>query len=171
MVQRLRPENPMSDFDEKLKQAAARGKNRASSFQSESDRKRIEAEEFKAVHTKLRLELSDRIESVMKKIADLFPGFRYQTVFGDSGWGGACLRDDLVMERGQRTNKFSRFEMAVRPANEYYLLDLQAKGTIANRELLTRGFYQHLGEVDLDKFRELIDSWALTYAELYAANR
>jgi hypothetical protein len=75
------------------------------------------------------------------------------------------------MERGQRTNKFSRFEMAVRPANEYYLLDLQAKGTIANRELLTRGFYQHLGEVDLDKFRELIDSWALTYAELYAANR
>ena len=56
----------MSDFDEKLKQAAARGKSRASSFQSESERKRIEAEEFKALHTKLRLELSDRIESVMK---------------------------------------------------------------------------------------------------------
>jgi len=171
MVQRQRPENPMSDFDEKRRQTAVRGKNRASSFQSESERKRIEAEEFKTLHTKMRLELSDRIDSVIKKIADLFPGFRYQTVFGESGWGGACVRDDLVMERGQRTNKFSRFEMAVRPASEFHILDLQAKGTIANRELLTRGFYQHLGEVDLDKFRELIDSWALAYAELYAANR
>jgi hypothetical protein len=50
-------------------------------------------------------------------------------------------------------------------------LDLQAKGTIANRELMTRSFYQPLGELDLGKFRDLIDGWALTYAELYAANR
>ena len=161
----------MSDFDDKLKQAAARGANRASSSQSEAERKRIETEEFRALHSKIRLELSERIESVMKKIADLFPGFRYQTVFGDAGWGGACVRDDLSIERGRRENKYSRFEMAVRPVNEFYILDLQAKGTIANRELLTRSFYQPLGEVDLGKFRELIDSWALTYAELYTANR
>ncbi|MEI7460729.1 MAG: hypothetical protein WCK15_15065 [Pirellula sp.] len=161
----------MSDFDDKLKQAAARGANRASSSQSESERKRIEAEEFRALHSKIRLELSERIETVMKKIADLFPGFRYQTVFGDAGWGGACVRDDLHIERGRRENKYSRFEMAVRPINEFHILDLQAKGTIANRELLTRSFYQPLGEMDLGKFRDLIDNWALTYAELYAANR
>jgi hypothetical protein len=117
------------------------------------------------------LELSERIETVMKKVAALFPGFRYQTVFGDAGWGGACVRDDLYIERGRRENKYSRFEMAVRPINEFHILDLQAKGTIANRELMTRSFYQPLGEVDLGKFRDLIDSWALTYAELYAANR
>jgi hypothetical protein len=161
----------MSDFDDKLKKAAARGANRASSSQSESERKRIEAEEFRALHSKIRLELSERIETVMKKVADLFPGFRYQTVFGDAGWGGACVRDDLYIERGRRENKYSRFEMAVRPINEFHILDLQAKGTIANRELMTRSFYQPLGELDLGKFRDLIDGWALTYAELYAANR
>jgi hypothetical protein len=108
---------------------------------------------------------------VIKKVADLFPGFQFTTVFGDAGWGAACIRDDLIMERGQRKNKYSRFEMVVRPVNEFFILDLQAKGTIANRELMTRSFYQPLGEVDLNKFRELIDAWALTYTELYAANR
>lgn len=161
----------MSEFDDKLKQAAARGANRASQSQSETVRKRIEAEEFRSLHSKSRLELSDRIETVIKKIADLFPGFQFTTVFGEAGWGAACIRDDLVMERGQRKNKYSRFEMGVRPINEFYILDLQAKGTIANRELMTRSFYQPLGEVDLNKFRALIDAWALTYAELYAANR
>ncbi|MEQ1829797.1 MAG: hypothetical protein ABL921_27795 [Pirellula sp.] len=161
----------MSEFDDKLKQAAARGANRANYFQSEAERKRFEIEEFRAQHTKMRLELSDRIETVIKKLIDLFPGFRYQTVFGEAGWGGACLRDDLSIERGRRENKYSRFEMAVRPLNEFNVLDLQAKGTIANRELMTRSFYQPLGEVDLAKFKELIESWALTYAELYAANR
>jgi hypothetical protein len=161
----------MSDFEDKLKQAAARGANRAIYSQSEAERKRIELEEFRALHTKLRLELSERIEAVIKKLIDLFPGFRYQTVFGDSGWGGACLRDDLSIQRGKRENKYSRFEMAVRPLNEFYVLDLQAKGTIANRELMTRSFYQPLGEAEIAKFLELIDTWALTYAELYAANR
>jgi hypothetical protein len=161
----------MSSFEDKLKQAAARGASRASYSQSEAERKKAEAEEYRALHNKLRLELSERMELVMKKLADLFPGFRYQSVFGDAGWGGACTRDDLLIERGKRQNKFSRFEMAVRPVNEYYILDLQAKGTIANRELLTRSFYQPLGEVDIAKFHELIESWALTYAELYAANR
>jgi len=161
----------MSEFDDKLKQAAARGAKRANHSQSETERKRVEAEEFRSLHSKSRLELSDRIETVIKKIADLFPGFQFTTVFGDAGWGAACLRDDLSMERGQRKNKFSRFEIAVRPVNEFHILDLQAKGTIANRELMTRSFYQPLGEMDLNKFRELIDAWALTYAELYTANR
>jgi len=161
----------MSEFDDKLRQAAARGASRANVSQSEADRKRAELEEFRSMHSKLRLELSERIESVTKKVADLFPGFRYQSVFGEAGWGGAILRDDLIIKRGQRTNRYSRFEMAVRPSNEFNILDLQAKGTIANKELLTRSFYQPLGEVDVNKFRELIDAWALTYAELYAANR
>jgi hypothetical protein len=158
----------MSNFDEMLRQAAARGANRANSLQSEAEKKRAEAEHFKAVHTKLRLELSERIESVVRKVIDLFPGFQYQSVFGDAGWGGACLRDDLSIAKGKRDNKYSRFEMSVRPVNEYNILDLQAKGTIANRELLTRSFYQPLGEVEVERFRELIDNWALAYAELYA---
>lgn len=160
----------MSDFDDKLRQAILRGEKRAESVQSEAERKRLESEEFRRLHSKYRLELSDQIETVIKKIADLFPGFQYKSVFGDAGWGAACHRDDLIIEKGQRQNKYSRFEMALRPVNEFFVLDLQAKGTIANKELLTRSFYQPLGEVDLAKFRKLIDDWALTFAELYAAN-
>ncbi len=161
----------MSDFEERLKQAAARGANRASYSLSEAERKKGELEVLKGLHSKYRLVLSDKIEQVIRKVIDLFPGFRFQTVFGDAGWGAACMRDDLNIVRGQRSNRYSRFEMAVRPLNEFYVLDLQAKGTIANRELLTRSFYQPLGEADIDRFLELVEQWSLTYAELYAANR
>ena len=57
----------MSEFDDKLKQAAARGANRANQSQSEAERKRIETEEFRSLHSKSRLELSDRIETVLKR--------------------------------------------------------------------------------------------------------
>ena len=79
--------------------------------------------------------------------------------------------DDVAQDSVFRHREPTYLEMAVRPVNEFFILDLQAKGTVANRELMTRSFYQPLGEVDLSKFRELIDAWALTYAELYAANR
>lgn len=161
----------MSEFEERLKNAIARGANRAESLHSESERKRREAEEFRTLHAKFRLELSDYIESVVKKMIDMFPGFRYQSVFGETGWGSACVRDDLVIERGQRSNKYSRLEMVVRPVNEFFILDLQVKGTIADRELLTRSLYQPLGQVDIERFRKSIDDWAIAYAELYATKR
>jgi hypothetical protein len=161
----------MSEFEERLRQAAARGRSQASQFQSEADRKRMEAEEFKRLHGKYRLILAEHIEHVIKKLIDLFPGFRYQSVFGDAGWGGACVRDDLMLDKGRRCTMYSRFEMSVRPHNEFNVLDLQAKGTIANRELLSRSFYQPIGEADLNRFKELIEQWALAYAELFAANR
>ena len=49
------------------------------------------------------------------------------------------------------------------------MLDVVAKGTIRNKEVFSRNFYQPLNEVDLDRFRELIEQWVLEYAELYAA--
>jgi hypothetical protein len=61
--------------------------------------------------------------------------------------------------------------MVVRPVNEFFILDLQVKGTIADRELLTRSLYQPLGQVDLERFRKAIDDWAIAYAELYATKR
>lgn len=161
----------MSEFEERLKNAIARGATRAESLNSAEERKRLEAEELKRLHSQYRLELTERIEAVIRKLIDMFPGFRYQSIFGDSGWGSACMRDDLVIERGIRANKFSRLEIAVRPVNEFNVLDLQAKGTIADRELMTRSFYQPVANVELDKFKKAIDDWAVAYAELYATKR
>jgi len=161
----------MSEFEERLKKAIARGESKAESLLSEEQRKKQEAEEHKLLHAKYRLELTERIESVVKKMIDLFPGFRYKSVFGETGWGSACTRDDLFIDKGVRSNKFSRFEMVVRPINEFFVLDLQAKGTIADRELLTRAFYQPLGQVEIERFYKAVDDWAVAYAELYATKR
>lgn len=161
----------MSEFEDRLKNAVARGASRAESLQSAEERKRQEAEELRRLHTKYRLELSDHIEQVTKKLIDMFPGFRHQTVFGDAGWGSACVRDDLVIEKGTRSNKYSRFEIVVRPFNEFNVLDLQAKGTIADRELMSRSLYQPVSQVDLSRFRTAVDDWVVAYAELYAMKR
>jgi len=161
----------MSEFEERLENAVVRGANRAESLHSAEERKRLEAEDLKRLHSKYRLELSERIESVIRKLIDMFPGFRYQSVFGDAGWGSACMRDDLVIERGNRTNKYSRLEIVVRSVNEFNVLDLQAKGTIADRELMTRSFYQPVAQVEMEKFKKSIDDWAVAYAELYATKR
>ncbi|MBU6236992.1 MAG: hypothetical protein KGQ51_04120 [Planctomycetes bacterium] len=161
----------MSEFEERLKNAVARGASRAESLQSAEERKRQEAEELKRLHTKYRLELTDHIEHAIKKLIDMFPGFRFQGVFGNAGWGSACVRDDLVIERGSRANKYSRLEIVVRPVNEFNVLDLQAKGTIADRELMTRSLYHLVSQADMEKFRKAVDDWVIAYAELYAMKR
>lgn len=161
----------MSEFEERLKNAVARGSNRAESLQAAEERKRQEAEELKRLHTKYRLELSEHIEHAIKKLIDMFPGFRYQSVFSDAGWGSACLRDDLIIEKGTRSNKYSRLEIVVRAVNEFSVLDLQAKGTIADRELMTRSLYHPIAQVDMAKFRKAVDDWIVAYAELYAMKR
>jgi hypothetical protein len=161
----------MSEFEERLKNAVTRGSSRAESLQAAEERKRQEAEELKRLHTKYRLELSEHIEHAIKKLIDMFPGFRYQSVFSDAGWGSACLRDDLIIEKGTRSNKYSRLEIVVRPVNEFNVLDLQAKGTIADRELMTRSLYHPIAQVDMTKFRKAVDDWIVAYAELYAMKR
>ncbi len=50
-----------------------------------------------------------------------------------------------------------------------HVLDLAAKGTIRNKEVFNRNYFEKLQDVDLDKFTEMIDVWVVEYAELYAA--
>ena len=47
--------------------------------------------------------------------------------------------------------------------------DVNAKGTVRNRELFSRAQYQRLTEVDLQLLTDAVDRWVLEYAELYAA--
>ena len=45
------------------------------------------------------------------------------------------------------------------------MLDLAAKGTIRNKEVFNRNYFEKLPDVDLDKFLQLIDVWVVEYAE------
>ncbi len=105
----------------------------------------------------------------MGELADNFPGFRAETIIDESGWGTAVNRDDLGLDSGRRNTYFSRMRIVVSPYSRYHVLDITAKGTVRNKEVLSRNHYQRLADVDLQTFHELIETWALDYAELFSA--
>ncbi len=160
------------DFEERLQKAISRGQ-RAGDRQARAEaEKAVTEEDFRRMHSQFRLELSEHIEQCVKRLPDHFPGFRFETIVGDRGWGAAVNRDDVdVGGDRRRGNLFSRLEMVVRPFSSYHVLDLAAKGTIRNKELFNRSHYQQLVEVDPTSFAEMIDLWVLEYAELFAAKQ
>jgi hypothetical protein len=160
------------DFQQRLQKAIERG-HQAGDERTQAERDReLNEKEFQRLHVQYRLELSERIERCLAQVADQFPGFQLESVVGERGWGAAISRDDLRLNRvGGRSSSFSRLEMYVRPYSSYHLLELAAKGTVQNREIFNRSQYQRLAEIDPATFTEMIDHFALEFAEAYAAKR
>lgn len=157
-------------FDDQLRRAIERGHMRSEAKAHEAVQKAMTEEEFKRLHSTHRLELSDHIESCIRRLANHFPGFRFETMLGDRGWGAACYRDDLQITRGTRSSVYSRLEVTVRPYSQtLHVLELTGKGTIRNKEVFNRTWFESLEELSIEKFRDLIDAWVLEYAELFAA--
>lgn len=157
------------EFERRLQRAIERGQRKGDARARASAEQAENEEELKRLHSQYRLELSDHIESCLRQLPDHFPGFRYETVVGDRGWGAAVSRDDAGRGRDSgRSNFFSRLEMTVRPYSAYHVLELSAKGTIRNKEVYNRTHYQRLTEADPKSFLEMVDLWVLEYAELYA---
>jgi len=158
------------DFQQRLQKAIERG-TRAGDEHARAERDReLNEKELQRLHTQYRLELGERIERCLTQVADQFPGFQLESIVGERGWGAAISRDDVRIQRnGGRSSSFSRLEMFIRPYSSYHLLELAAKGTVQNREVFNRTQYQRLAEADLTTFTEMIDHWALEFAEMYAA--
>lgn len=159
------------DFKSRLESAIARGRRRAAAHASQQRAEALSEEELRRLHTSLRLTLSDEIETAVKGVADHFPGFREESIFGDKGWGHACYRDDLHLADGRRRNLYSRLEMVIRPFSDLRVLEIKAKGTVMNRELFDRNYFAEIAAAEEQEFRDLIDAWAIEYAELYAARQ
>ena len=160
----------MSDFEKRLQRAIQRGEHRSNAKAREARAREIDENECKQLHTKYRLQLSEQIESCIRRLPEHFPGFQFETIYGERGWGAACGRDDFgSASDGTRTSYYSRLEMTVRPYSPLHVLDLAAKGTIRNKEVFNRNYFEKLSEVDPETFTELIDLWVLEYAEQYAA--
>jgi hypothetical protein len=157
------------DFEHRLKSAIERGQRRGERHEQAARAAQLTEEEFKRLHTSYRLTLSDRIEKAVDRVAQYFPGFRTEMLYGEVGWGAACYRDDLQIAAGKRSNLYSRLEMTIRPLTNYHVLELRGKGTVANKEHFNRTHFVPLLEVDPDDFARLIDAWAIEYAEFYAS--
>lgn len=156
------------DFESRLESAIARGNRRADQKASAQRAQALSEDELRRLHTSHRLALSERIEKAVHQVADHFPGFREESLFGEVGWGAACYRDDLKITGGRRDNQYSRLEMTILPFSDSRVLDLKGKGTVMNRELFNRSFFVPIAEADVSEFENLIDTWAIEYAEVYA---
>lgn len=158
------------DFEQRLSKAIERGQRRGDDRSREDQAKALSEEELRRLHSKYRLQLSELIEDCLRRLPNHFPGFQFETLIGERGWGAACFRDDLRLgQGGKRGNDYSRLEMTIRPPSSYHILELTAKGTIRNKEAFNRSHFDRLADVDVEKFTELIHLWVLEYAELYAA--
>jgi hypothetical protein len=158
------------DFKQRLQRAAERGNQARDARAAAEAAKAMSEEEWRRLHSGYRLELTEYIEKCLHQLGDNFPGFVFETVVDEQGWGSAIRRDDLSIHAGKRDNLFSRLTMTISPHNEYHVLDLKAKGAIRNKENFSRNHYQLLKKADLDSFKQLIEQWTLDYAEQYAAS-
>jgi hypothetical protein len=157
------------DFDDQLRRAVERGRLKQQRATAEAEAKALSADEQKRLHSKFRLDMSDHIEKCMGRLADYFPGFETEIIFGEVGWGAAVVRDAIHLSRGQRDTSRSRFEIVVRPYSEFNILDVAAKGTIHNKEIYQRHQFAKIGDVEQDEFIRQIDQWVVDFAELYAS--
>lgn len=159
------------DFEQRLQRAIQRGEQSRDAKDREAAGRAMSEEECKRLHSQYRLELSEHIERCLQRLPDHFPGFRFETIVGDRGWGAAVSRDDVGLGEGGRRNLYSRLEIAVRPYSALHVLEVGAKGTIRNREVFNRNQYQKLAEADPQVLRDSIDLWIFEYAERYSAER
>lgn len=156
------------EFQQRLQKAIERGQ-RAGVARVQAQRDQIIYEkELRRLHTQYRLELSERIERCLKNVADQFPGFIFECIVDERGWGGAISRDDLRLNSSGRRSGFSRLEMLIRPFSSSHVLELTAKAAVMNREVFNRSHYHGLADADLISFNEMMDNWTLEFAERYA---
>jgi hypothetical protein len=158
------------DFEKRLEEAIARGQRRGSERARMEHEQAMSEEELRRLHSQYRLSLSEHIEMALRRLPEHFPGFHFETLAGDRGWGAAVSRDNVGRTRGGG-NQFSRLEMTIRPFSPAHVLELSAKGTISNKEVYNRTHFQRLWEADPATFAEMIDLWIIEYAEQYAAKR
>ena len=162
------------DFESRLSQAIERGEKTREARAQARERKALSEEELKNLHSSVRLELSEHIETGLQQLADHFPGFRFETVVSEDGWGARVTRDDVSLSRsssGRRSaTLYSRFQILITPfSQQAKILEAHVKGTIRNGEIQNRNSFQFLAELDRDRFRDVIDQWVLEYAEKFAA--
>lgn len=158
------------DFSERLQKAIRRGQHARDEELRATQQKTLSEEEARNRHSAARLNLSEYIEDCLRKLTEHFPGFRFETIVSEKGWGAKINRDDLRLGARRRENQYSRLEILVSPFDqETKIVSVTTKGTIQNKELVNRSHFQYIAEFDEEGFRESIDLWILEFAEQYAA--
>jgi len=158
------------DFESELEKAIQRG-NSLGHAKNEASKQALNGkEQLRNRHNEFRLNLSEHIEVGLTQLANHFPGFQYETLYGHRGWGGAVARNDIDRGPDGRTGSFfSRVEITVRPQNEFNVVNISGKGAIRDKEIFTWNHFVDIADADQADFTTTIDKWILEYAEQFAA--
>ncbi len=160
------------DFERELEQAIERGQSRGQAKQNAQKQKAQTKEDLRNLHNTFRLNLSEHIEKCLTKLANHFPGFQYETLYGHRGWGGAIARDDIDRGPDGKTGSFfSRLEITVRPQNEFNVVNISGKGAIRDKEIFSWNHFEDIAEAKESEFEAMIDKWVLEFAEQFASRR
>jgi hypothetical protein len=160
----------MSDFDEQLQKAIQRGLQVKNAADAAAVADAVTEEQLRNRHSAFRNELTEHIERCLNRLCDHFPGFDFQTVINEKGWGARISRDDIRLGRGTARNEYSRLEILVRPFSDALIIEVATKGTIRNRESLNRSNFRFLRDATIDGLRQMVDSITLEFAEQYSAH-
>lgn len=166
----LFPIDDVMDFDRELEKAIERGNSLGAASNKADKQASISKEQLRNRHNEFRLNLSEHIETCLQQLANHFPGFQYETIYGHRGWGGAVARNDIDRGPDGKTGSFfSRVEITVRPQNEFNVVNIAGKGAIRDKEIFTWNYFADIPEAKQDDFEAVIDKWVLEYAEQFAA--
>jgi len=158
------------NFEDQLEKAIQRGQQRNVKREQDRKKKTLDADEIKLRHNEFRLHLSEHIESSLNQLAERFPGFEYDIIYGTKGWGGAIHRTDLTRgPDGKAGSFFSRIELTVRQHNEYNVVNIAGKGTIADKELFSWNHFEDIDEATFESFEEKLNNWMIQFAEQFAS--
>lgn len=160
----------MTDFEDRLQKAIQRGQQNRNSTGASAEADALTEEQMRLQHSQLRNEIAEHIENCLRKLCDHFPGFDYQTVVNEKGWGARISRDDIRLGRGTAKNEYSRLEILVRPFSDTHILEIATKGTIRNRESLNRTNFRFLREASVDGLKPIVDGIVLEFAEQFSAH-
>jgi hypothetical protein len=160
----------MSDFEEQLQKAIQRGQQVKNAASVAADADAASEEQLRNRHSALRNELTEHIERCLRRLCDHFPGFDFQTVINEKGWGARISRDDLNLGRGTTRNQYSRLEILIRPFSDAFIIEISTKGTIRNRESLNRSNFRFLRDAQTPELRQMIDNITLEFAEQFSAH-
>ncbi len=158
------------DFEKQLEQAIERGQQRNTKREQDREAKDRSADDLKRRHNDFRLHLSEHIEKGLKSLAERFPGYEYDIIYGSKGWGGAIYRTDLKAgPDGKFGSFFSRLELTVRALNDYNVVNIAGKGTISDRELFSWNHFEDIEDAAMEAFEVKLNSWMIQFAEQFAS--
>jgi hypothetical protein len=159
----------MAAFRDRLRKAIQAGADAQQQRAADQRLAQQQEQKLRALYDRYERGLRDHIEACLNELVDQWPGFDLTSVVSDKGWGHAVSRDDRV--HGRQDRLYNRLELTVRSYADYQFIEVLAKGTIRNREVIRRSDDDRMETADLALLKKFIERIVVEFARRYAEGR